>query len=83
MNDIFKRDNLLIFAGGIVTGLVGIKVVKCDKTRSTIVKALAKGMMAKDTVMEECTNIREEADDICAEARALASADAEEAEVEE
>lgn len=81
MYDIFKRDHLLIFAGGLVTGLVGLKIAKNKKTRSAVVKTVAKGMMAKDCVMEEYTNIREEAEDICAEAREIAGAKSEEAEV--
>ncbi len=76
MNDFFKKDSLLIFAGGIVTGIVGLKVIKTQKVRSAAVKTLAQGMMTKDCVMEEYTNIREEAEDICAEAKALAAAKA-------
>ncbi|MFI3236430.1 MAG: DUF6110 family protein [Lachnospiraceae bacterium] len=78
MNDIFKKDNLLIFAGGIITGILGLKLVKTEKARSTAVKTLAQGMMYKDSLVEEYTNIREEAEDICAEAKALAAAKAEE-----
>lgn len=74
MDDLFKKENLLIFTGGIVTGIIGLKVAKTEKTRKTLVKTLAKGMMAKDCVMEEYVNIREEAEDICAEAKALAAA---------
>lgn len=74
MSDFFKKENLIIFAGGIVTGIVGLKVAKTEKTRKVIVKTLAQGMMTKDCVVEEYTNIREEADDICAEAKALAAA---------
>ncbi|MFI3209086.1 MAG: DUF6110 family protein [Eubacteriales bacterium] len=74
MSDFFKKENLIIFAGGIVTGIVGLKVAKNEKTRKVIVKTLAQGMMTKDCVVEEYTNIREEADDICAEAKALAAA---------
>lgn len=76
MSDLFKKENLLIFAGGIVTGIVGLKIAKTDKARKTVVKTIAQGMMTKDCVMEEYTNIREEADDICAEAKALAAAKA-------
>ncbi|MFI3173248.1 MAG: DUF6110 family protein [Eubacteriales bacterium] len=80
MSDLFKKENLIIFAGGIVTGIVGLKVAKTEKARTTVVKALAQGMMTKDCVVEEYTNIREEAEDICAEAKALAAANAEAAE---
>ncbi len=76
MSDLFKKDNLLIFVGGIVTGIVGLKVVKTKKVRDAAVKTLAQGMMTKDCVVEEYTNIREEAEDICAEAKALAAAKA-------
>lgn len=77
MSDLFKKDNLIIFAGGIITGLIGLKVAKTDKVRTAVVKTLAKGMMAKDCAVEEYTNIREEAEDICAEAKAIATAKAE------
>ena len=77
MSDLFKKDNLIIFAGGIITGLIGLKVVKTDKVRTAVVKTLAQGMMAKDCIVEEYTNIREEAEDICAEAKAIATAKAE------
>ncbi|MFI3173372.1 MAG: DUF6110 family protein [Eubacteriales bacterium] len=80
MSDLFKKENLIIFAGGIVTGIVGLKVAKTEKARATVVKTLAQGMMTKDCVVEEYTNIREEAEDICAEAKALAAAKAEAAE---
>ncbi len=82
MNDLFKKENLIIFAGGIVTGLVGLKVVKTDKARKTVVKTIAQGMMAKDCAVEEYTNIREEAEDICAEAKAIAAAKADAAAAE-
>lgn len=72
MFDFGKKDNIIIFTVGIVSGLVGLKVGKSKKMRELVVKTLAKGMMVKDSVVEEYTNIREEADDICEEAKSLA-----------
>ncbi|MFI3200603.1 MAG: DUF6110 family protein [Eubacteriales bacterium] len=72
MFDFGKKDNAIIFVAGIVSGLVGLKVGKSKKMRDFVVKTLAKGMMVKDSVVEEYTNIREEADDICEEAKNLA-----------
>lgn len=72
MYDWFKEEKVLCFIGGVVAGLVGFKVLKAKKTREFAVQALANGMMVKDEIMEEVANIREEADDICNEAKAVA-----------
>lgn len=74
MDNFFKKDNILIFAGGIIAGVVGSKLIKTQKVRNAAVKTLAQGMIAKDCVVEEYTNIREEAEDICAEAKVIAAA---------
>ncbi len=71
LNWMTKEKNI-IFAVGAVTGAVLCSVLKTKKVRKFAVKTLAKGMMLKDNVSEEVCNIREEADDICNEAKAMA-----------
>ncbi len=72
MYDWMKKDETLFLAGGIVAGLLLPCIFKAKKTRELTVKGLAKGMMVKDSIMEEVNNMREEAEDICAEAKTLA-----------
>lgn len=72
MLDCFKKDCWICLAAGAVTGILGAKLVKTDKARKLAVHTIAYGMMAKDTTMEEVANLREEAEEICKEAREVA-----------
>lgn len=72
MFDRFKKDCWICVAAGAVAGIVGMKLVKTDKARKMAVQTIAYGMMAKDCAMEEVANLREEAEEICCEARAVA-----------
>ncbi len=72
MLDCFKKDCIGCFVAGAAAGILGLKIVKTDKARKMAVQSIAYGMMAKDTAMEELTNLREEAEEICKEAREVA-----------
>ncbi len=72
MLDCFKKDCISCFAVGAVAGILGLKLVKTEKARNLAVQGIAQGMMAKDCAMEELTNLREEAEEICREAREVA-----------
>lgn len=72
MLDCFKKDCLICLATGAVAGILGLKLAKTDKARKLAVQTIAQGMMAKDAAMEEVANLREEAEEICKEARDLA-----------
>lgn len=72
MYDWMKKEKNIFLALGLAAGIVIPKILTAQKTRDFAVLSLAKGMMLKDSVMEEVANIREEADDICEEARFLA-----------
>lgn len=82
MFDWFEKEKAIIFGAGVVAGLVGLKIAKCPKARAYAVKGLAKGMQAKDAVMEEVTNMRQEAEDICSEAKVMAQQNSETVEAE-
>ncbi|MFI3207486.1 MAG: DUF6110 family protein [Clostridia bacterium] len=69
MFSFLKKECAVCFIGGAIAGLVGLKVAKHPKTRELAVKAIAKGLQAKDCVEEKVANIREDAEDIYVEAK--------------
>ncbi|WP_249028702.1 DUF6110 family protein [Tannockella kyphosi] len=71
----FKEEKVALFLGGVVAGIAGLQVAKTKKARELTVQGIAQGIILKDTVMEEVTNLREEAEEICNEAKALAKKD--------
>ncbi len=77
MSDWMKKDCNICLAIGVGIGMVAVRILKAKKTRTMAVKALAKGMMAKDTVMEQVTNMKDDAMDIYEEAKAESVCDAE------
>lgn len=60
------------FAAGAVTAFVGEKALKSKGARKLAVAGLAKGILVKEAVSETLCNIREDAADLCAEAREAA-----------
>ncbi len=66
----FTKERNLIFAAGAVVGVATLSLLKTKKARALAVKGVAGSMMLKDKVLETANNIKEEADDICAEAKA-------------
>ena len=65
----FKSEKTLIFLGGIATAIVGTKILKSPKTREVCVKTLAQGMNFRDEAKATVQNMREEAEDIYADAK--------------
>ncbi len=66
------KQHKLIFAAGAAVGLAICGLLKAPKTRELAVKGVAGGLLLKDKILETAANIKEEADDICAEAKATA-----------
>lgn len=60
-----------IFAGGVLFGTAGVKVLGSSDAKKFYVKCLAAGLRAKDCVMTTATNIQENAEDILAEAEEI------------
>ena len=77
MKDYLNKENGIILAIGAVAGIAITKLLKTDKARELTVKGLAKGIQTKDSITECLTNIKEEADDICNEAKSKAKKEAE------
>lgn len=77
----YKNEKLLSFLGGAAAVIVGTKILKAPKTRELCVKGLASGITAKNNAMATIQNLKEDAEDLCADAREQA-AKAEDAEDE-
>ena len=70
MKDYLKNKTVLSFVGGIAATIVGAKFLKSDKARTMAVNSLASGMKLKDDAMATYETIKEDAKDICYEAKA-------------
>ena len=66
------------FAGGVLFGTAGLKVLGSKDARAFYTKTLAAGLRAKDCVMTTTTKVQERAEDILAEAQAINAQRAEE-----
>ena len=71
MLDCFKFKKLGIFAGGVLFGTAGVKVLASKDAKKFYINCLAAGLRAKDCVMNTATSIQENADDILAEAKEI------------
>lgn len=64
-------SKLAYFAGGVVFGTFGIKMLASKDAKKAFVHVTAAGLRAKDCVMETVTTVQENAADILAEAKDL------------
>lgn len=71
------------FAGGVLFGTAGIKILSSRDAKKVYVHTTAAVLRAKESVMKTATTVRENADDILADAKQLNQerAEAEEPEV--
>ena len=69
MKSFLRNVALLSFTGGVAAAVAGAKLPKSDKARQLAVKTLATGMKAKDDAMAALETIREDAKDLCYEAK--------------
>ena len=66
----YQNPKVLCFAGGVAAALVGAKVAKSPKTRELCV---AKGMKLQQDARVTLQNMKEDAQDLCAEAKQKAA----------
>ncbi len=70
-----------LFAGGVLFGTAGIKILSSQDAKKCYTNATAAVLRAKDSVMETVTTVRENCDDILSDAKEInaerAAADAE------
>lgn len=72
MFDYLKKEHTLLVLGGAAAGVGILQFLKSQTFRNLAVGTVAKGISIKDSAMEEYNNIKEEAEDICAEAKSVA-----------
>ena len=71
-----------LFAAGVLFGTAGIKVLSSKDAKKVYTHTTAAVLRAKDSVMETVTTVRENAEDIYADAKAINDHRAAEAEAE-
>ena len=71
MWDIFKLKKAGIFAGGVLFGTAGVKILASDDAKKVYTNCTAAVLRAKDCVMKTATTVQENAEDILAEAKEI------------
>lgn len=69
MWDILKMKKTAIFAGGVLFGTAGVKLLSSKDAKKVYTGCTAAVLRAKDCVMKTATTIQENAEDILAEAK--------------
>ena len=69
--DIFKAKQLAIFAGGVLFGSAGIKLLSSSDAKKVYTGCTAAALRAKDYVMKTATTVQENAEDILSEAKQI------------
>ncbi len=69
--DIFKFKKLGLFAGGVLFGTAGIKILSSADAKKVYTGCTAAVLRAKDCVMKTAENVQENAGDILAEAKQI------------
>lgn len=64
-----KSDKFAWFIGGAAAVILGKKFVKCDKTRKVAVSTMAKAMKLQSDAQEVFENMKEDAQDLCFDAK--------------
>lgn len=72
ITDLIKNDKFLYFVGGALAATYGVKAAKSDKTRKACVSGLAKCIKLQRDAQETFMNMKEEAEDICHDAKVSA-----------
>ena len=65
--DLMKKAAL--FAGGVLFGTAGVKILSSKDAKKAYVQATAAVLRAKDCVMDTVTTVQENAEDVLAEAK--------------
>ena len=77
VKEFLKNDKFLGFVGGVLAATYGVRALKSDKARELCVNGLAKCMKLSDGAKETYKNMKEEAQDICYDAKKLSNGEAE------
>ena len=71
MLDVFKMKKLGIFAGGVLFGTAGVKLLSSKDAKNVYTNCTAAVLRAKDSVMKTASTVQENAEDILAEAKQI------------
>lgn len=71
MWDIFKLKKAGIFAGGVLFGTAGVKILASDDAKKLYTNCTAAVLRAKECVLKTATKVQENAEDIYAEAQQI------------
>lgn len=71
MLDVFKMKKLGIFAGGVLFGTAGVKLLSSKDAKKVYTNCTAAVLRAKDYVMKTASTVQENAEDILAEAKQI------------
>lgn len=69
--NIWKLKNLGLFAGGVLFGTAGVKVLASKDAKKVYTNCTAAVLRAKDCVMKTAETVQENAEDILAEAKQI------------
>ena len=69
--DFFNWKKMGLFAGGVLFGTAGLKILGSDDAKKVYTNCTAAGLRAKDCVMKTATTVQENAEDILAEAKQI------------
>jgi hypothetical protein len=69
--DIFKMKRIGIFAGGILFGTAGVKILSSKDAKKVYTNCTAAVLRAKECVMKTATKVQENAEDILEEAKQI------------
>jgi hypothetical protein len=64
-----KNKYVIGFGAGVAASILGYRAYKSKKLRKAVVKAVACGIKLRDDAKTALDDIKEEAEDICAEAK--------------
>ena len=69
--DILKFKNVALFAGGVLFGTAGVKLLSSRDAKNVYIKGTAAVLRAKDCLMKTAETVQENAEDILAEAKQI------------
>ena len=71
MMGIFKAEKIGIFAGGVLFGTAGVKLLSSKDAKKVYTNCTAAVLRAKDCFMKTVTTVQENAEDVLAEAKEI------------
>ena len=71
MMGIFKAEKIGIFAGGVLFGTAGVKLLSSKDAKKVYTNCTAAVLRAKDCIMKTVTTVQQNAEDVLAEAKEI------------